>query len=382
LPHVELLDQLDPFYEEVAYRLQHHDNQPKRLLLARARMENSVFEIARQPLGESRQDYADRFLDLLVENSALEREIGVRCGKVKLKSGQRLMEQSITPIQPLARRWLKAADDGSVEFRLARAIASITSWGNSNQSHVGPLRSNLLPLRYKDGRWAWDERSRAAVWSRGAGLFENLAAVLRRRLIDASRVTGEGLPLWSDHGAEFQDILMLWRGEVDQSRLEDLIHALALVDFDTKRNGSGESGTSQERDIQSDDTRDECRAGLDSAPTLPRAYALLKLCFLGGRLPPRPTSEGTPRRTGDEPYPPRALEVLNLLLAGRLSEGLTVAACKHRAKGYPTIVPDSAFRTAEFAMTATETRRIAGLLLVPVRRSDILATLVIKPHQD
>jgi CRISPR-associated protein Csx17 len=385
LPHIELMDELDVFTDEVGVRLQHHENQPRRLLNGRARMERAVFNVASQPLG-GRDDLPQRLLHVLAETAALERELGVRRGSVKRKVGQRLMEQRISPVQPVSLRWIEATEDRSVEFRLAHAVASIASWGDSRADNrepgVGPLRSNLLPLQYENGRWKWDDHSRSAVWARGAGLFDNLAAVLRRRLVEASRVTGKGLPLWSSNGAAFGDLLALWRGGVDEERIEDLIHALALVDFGARQGDSHRDERDASQDARSGDNGGEYEAEIGAAAALPRVYALLKLCFIGGRLPPRPTVAGSARRNGEEEVPPHAPEILNLLLAGRLGEALDTAARKLRAKGYPSVVPESAFRDGEFAMTAIETRRLAGLLLVPVRRPDALAALAIKPHAD
>ncbi len=64
----------------------------------------------------------------------------------------------------------------------------------------------------------------------GAPLEVNLSALLRRRLIDAQRGVDNGLPMWSSYGAGFEDLLAFWHREVDEQRLTDLIHALALVD--------------------------------------------------------------------------------------------------------------------------------------------------------
>src|SRR5207253_6008856 len=88
-------------------------------------------------------------------------------------------------------------------------------------------------------RWTWNELSRTAVWSDGAPLLANLAAVLRRRLMDSHSGKCEGLPLISFHPASFKDLLALWRGGLDEARLSELIRALALVDFGSNRDQAG-----------------------------------------------------------------------------------------------------------------------------------------------
>jgi CRISPR-associated protein Csx17 len=130
---------------------------------------------------------------------------------------------------------LSGYDHRRDEFEIARAITGISRWGEvTNQGLMGraveALRANLLPVLCVSKTWQWNETSRSVVWTRGASLFENLISVLRRRLIDAKNGQGDGLPLWSGYGARFSDLLALRNREVDEERLSDLIHALALID--------------------------------------------------------------------------------------------------------------------------------------------------------
>jgi hypothetical protein len=257
-------------------------------------------------------------------------------------------------------------------------------------------------LKRSGNSWQWDDTSRVAVWAGGATLPDNLAAVLRRRLIDAAKGRGEGLPLWSGTGARFSDLLALWHGEVDEQRLRDLIHALALVDGG-RWTAEGIDKWQREHDRTPNlhssavwfNSNEEARIRLNLHPlphqslqsdeelrcafALPRVYALLKLCFLGGRLPSRPTEGESVQRTGAEPYSPSAPEVLRLLDAGRLPEAVEAAARKLRAKGYPTIFDPRQTSSSEFDMPLSECHRLAGMLLIPVRHSGVLATLAIKP---
>ena len=105
---------------------------------------------------------------------------------------------------------------------------------------------------------------------------------------------------------------------------------------------------------------------------------MLKLCFVGGRLPRRPVEGQTCRRTGEEPFPPKCLDVLALLEAGRLPEAVWQAAGRLRAKGYPAVVRDTDIPALD--MDLAQCRRLAGLLLIPVRRPGVLAALAIKPE--
>ncbi len=118
----------------------------------------------------------------------------------------------------------------------------------------------------------------------------------------------------------------------------------------------------------------ELRAALE----LPRIYHLLKLCFVGGRLPRRPSSGLAVSRSGEEPFPPECLDILTLIQAGRVSEACQVAARRLRAKGYPTVLRDADLRSLE--MDQIQCRRMAGILLIPIDQPGVLAALAIKPE--
>jgi hypothetical protein len=176
--------------------------------------------------------------------------------------------------------------------------------------------------------------------------------------------------------------------------MADLIHGLALID----------APRADEQDIDrvqsSDQTPDLATSGvwflgdepkvtiqlpawlneeeLWAACRLPRVYHLLKLCFIGGRLPPRPVEKKTGMRTGNEPYPAVCLDVLTLLESGRLAEAAQLVALRLRAKGYPAVLLDGDIRNLR--MELNDCRRLAGMLLIPVRRPGVCAALAIKPQ--
>lgn len=338
----------------------------------------------------------DAALCVLISVADLEEEV----------SSLRDRAHRMTPCPSLSKDWSSVSVDDR-DDRLARAIAGITSWGEITEDGrtsppVESIRANLLPLKRSGNSWQWDGMSRAAVWARGASLPDNLAAVLRRRLIDAAKGRREGLPIWSGTGALFRDLLPLWHGEVDERRLQHLIHALALVDaghWAAERIDYWQREQDWTPDLHSSavwfNSREEAKIGprpqalphqpllndeeLRCAFALPRVYALLKLCFVGGRLPPRPIEGESVQRTGAEPYPPSAPEILRLLDANRLPEAVETAARKLRAKGYPTIFDPRQISSDEFDMPLSECRRLAGMLLIPVRHSGVLAALAIKP---
>jgi CRISPR-associated protein Csx17 len=406
LANLHLLDELRTFEESVASNLQPNANQPRRLLFARQAFEAAIFSVAGQVAAEDPQTQHDVLREALTTAVRLEQELAPTMGKVKYKVGEQLSERRINPIQALSRCWSRVLSERDRESRLARAIAGISAWGSlSSQGRerraAEAIRANLVPVVRPWKSWQWfDPKTHkgfhdALVWSRGTPLAANLARVLRRRLIDARRGEGEGLPLWSPHGASFSDLLSFWEGEIDEDRLANLIGAVSLIDI-----GPWRQAEIDERQVCEEATpnvkssavwfdHDEPRITLQlparlteeelhSATALPQVYALLKLCFVGGRLPRRPVEGETVARSGSEPFPPECLDVLSLLEAGRLSDAAQVAARRLRAKGYPAVLRELDIVSLE--MDANRCRRLAGMLLIPVSQPGVLAALAVKPE--
>lgn len=389
------LAELDVFRQQVYQNLREGPGIPDRVTRARQRFHSALAMLLKCD-EYSTVTARNTLSDVIVSASAIEHEVELLKDRAKL----------VTPCPTLKTAWL-ANDSPTVEFRLARAIAGITAWGErtldgrSVVSAVESIRANLLPVARRGKAWVWDQTSHCAVWSRGAAMEVNLAAVLRRRLIDAQKGKGDGLPLWSSHGAEFGDLLDLWQGKINEDRLSDLIHGLALVDAGTWEQSKMDARQRDEEptpDLQTGavrfDATGEARIRLTPAQwrgrelvskddsraafELPRIYHLLKLCFVGGRLPRRPVEGRTAARTGAEPFPPSCLDVLTLLQAGRLADAALLAARRLRAKGYPPLLRDDDLQTID--MDPDPCRRLAGMLLIPVRQPGVSAALAIKPE--
>jgi CRISPR-associated protein Csx17 len=390
----ENLSELEGFRQRVYRNVREGPGIADRLLRARQKLHASLAALLREDTGGLRS-VSERLVEVLCGVTAVEREVAV------LKDRARLL----TPCPALGAMWFPHRIDSS-EYRLARAVAGITPWGTLSTDGqqipaVEAIRANLLPLVRRGKHWAWDDTTRSAVWSRGSSLLVNLAGVLRRRLVDAQRGDGEGLPLWSPHGALFTDLLAFWQGVVDEQRLTDLIHAFALIDTGRWSHADVDewqvlheptpdlqcSAVWFDRDDQPRMdlplphwqsrpllTADEMRA----AAALPRVYPLLKLCFVGGRLPRRPVEGRTVGRDGSEPCPLPCVDILALLETGRLPEAAQAAARWLRAKGYPAVLRDPDMLTLD--MNVSDCRRLAGLLLIPVVQPGVLAALAIKPE--
>lgn len=385
------VEQFDEFRDHISYRLlREGPGVPDRIITAKSHVERTI---ARLLTTESQMGKVapQQLLDVPIAVAALEREVAMLKDRVRLLRPCRALEPSW-----LYNRSRPGLNDHSPEFRLARSIAAIAPWGESQRDRqaapaVEAIRANLLPLSCSWGFWQWDDKTRSNVWSCGLSILDNLAGVLRRRLIDASKGRGDGLPLSSRFRASFSDLLSLWNGQVDELRLADLIHGLALFwspnsghsQFDLTPDLSPTGvwfDANEEPHIRYEAPSDLSGEELRDAHALPRVYALLKLLFVSGRLPARPIEQGVAQRSGKEPYPPSASDVLSLVLAGRVPEAAHWAGHKLKALGYPPVVPEAALQSQAFALSPTEARRLAGMLLIPVRNPGVLAALVIKPQ--
>lgn len=262
---------------------------------------------------------------------------------------------TVAPLQGLSPGWLAACDDGSPEFRLAAAIASV------GRHFPGDIRANFEPVAAsRKGisgrpRWEWDPDSTVAAQT-GGGLPARLRAALARRCIDAAREGLAAVPIAGGVAAELADINAFLRGEVALTRIEDLLQGLLCLDW---------TGV-----------RPPARWRRDSwAPTLDRTYALLKLLFL-----PETLQHGGTTWTigvGDTGT------ILARLTAHDIAGATAVAVRRLEASGLA--LPAQARMLAEdLSFAAADPETLAAALIIPVRHRDRrgdsrLAELVLNP---
>lgn len=133
------------------------------------------------------------------------------------------------PAPALSLRWAADADDGSAEFRIAAAFASLTVRGQIDGKPIAlTLRPHLAPVS-RDGA-SWDENSRRVCWGPGR-LARNLFAVLHRRRLCALDLDNEGDMLASRGGATLNDVMQFLEGATDDRRIAELLAGLACVDL-------------------------------------------------------------------------------------------------------------------------------------------------------
>jgi len=197
------------------------DNVPARYKTALRQIDRAMFGFSvRSETG----DTADRvaLVDVLRALGRAEQTLSRGLSFCVEKNGRTL----VPPLQGLTSQWLDQADDGSPEFRLARALAGIRGKGK-----VGPFRVFLEPVAQAGAYFNWPkDKNKCAVWSKRP-LAANLANVFRRRMMEAFRDTQAGVPLYSPRPARLADVIAFLREEIDEARIADLLWGLSAVDW-------------------------------------------------------------------------------------------------------------------------------------------------------
>jgi CRISPR-associated protein Csx17 len=122
----------------------------------------------------------------------------------------------LRPVYGVGPEWIDRADDGSVEWRLALALAA------------AGLREHMVPVR----RGSWAETDDGdTVWGDGE-LVPNLLAVLRRRALHVYETLNPSSPAL-EIGAD--DVTAFLEGSVDDRRLAALLRGASLIDLGRAR---------------------------------------------------------------------------------------------------------------------------------------------------
>lgn len=244
----------------------------------------------------------------------------------------------VRPLNNLSQDWLQQANDGSVAFRLARAVASVISIPGKGNRQVGPIRENLEPVSASQrDKWAeWKEDSPSFVWKSGDAL-SNMLSVLERRCLDGRMNDLGHPPLNAAYTAQLSDIAEFLNGNVDLQRFEDLILPLSFI-----RHG----GLSEEANQR----HSQPPAPLD----LPAAYAAMKLTLLPGKLVWASYEVG-----GTDIWAEPAM--LAMLRAGRLKDAYALAYRRLRASGLKPLT-----ESPGIADRSPAVHRLAAALLFPL----------------
>jgi CRISPR-associated protein Csx17 len=245
---VDLLRQADGWLDR--FRRACSDKAPARFASALCRIESAIFDYCQN-------GGVLRIVVILQALGAAERELAA--GE-SFRTDRATGRTRVPPLAGLSTDWIAATNDGSPEFQLALALAGIFD----PEFKVGPLRANLEPVDWTRRSPTWADRDRRVVWT-AADPASNMAAILRRRLMDAGRLGVHQLPLAFRRAAPLSSIAAFLAADcdgqpLDEERLEELLWGLLLIDHRQRYPALSFAKV--------------------NAPPLPRAYKLLKLLFL------------------------------------------------------------------------------------------------------
>ncbi len=208
-PELELLNEFDFIIAPVDSFLREFKNLPATFESARRQIDEAIFAC-------SQQTDVFRFCDLARAIGRLERLIAVR--------DRTIVPALNRPMFGLSPRWILQCDDGSIEVRIAAALASIKATGN-----VGSIRSQMAgvdpsyPPRWgkQIGRQAWQ----------GDSLPERLGGVLMRRLMEAERTSAPCVPIEAELSLSPHDVMLFLWGQYDETKIEELLWGFSIINW-------------------------------------------------------------------------------------------------------------------------------------------------------
>jgi CRISPR-associated protein Csx17 len=333
-PSPNLLDELDSHGWLDRFRqFARGDNTANRFLMLRRQLEDRVFDLSgREPSPADAQS-------LLVLLGDIQRNLAVS-GKAR---------ESVPPVPRLSERWVTAADDGSPEFRIAKALAGLRGAGEDDL----PLRAQVYPVQRKLNQWTTPEAGEKLriVIGRKGRLVDALSALLEHRLLLTQRLDMPDKPLSGNAGARLDDIAAFLHDDRMDARVAALLPGLSLCEI----------------------PRDADRSAGDG--TLPAAFGLMRLALMPDRV-----LRGL-GRLGEKEHLPIPAGMLAQLMAGNHdNRAVKIAWRRLRACGLAPFFADTVP-----GLAGVEPARAAAALLIPLRRSAAAAlvrTLLESPEPE
>ncbi len=222
-PGVRLLDQLDPILRKVdRYVRGFGDNAPASLVRARRLMEQAMFRCAQDPS-------TDSFMEVLLAAGRIERHMCLAARKRSKEKSPKEANPVPKPLSGLSPQWLRLADDGSVEFRVAAGISSLHG-SPSRKTGPGPFRHNLEAVD-PDKPWQWSEHPPGHTGWKGSNLAERLASTAARRVMEVNRQGIDASPFDGSLRIPAMDAAAFVLGLTDDGLIEDLLWGLTWIDW-------------------------------------------------------------------------------------------------------------------------------------------------------
>lgn len=288
---------------------------PARFLAMRRQLEDRIFDLAgREPTPAEMQS-------MLVLLGNIQQAL----------AASNKAREAVAPIPRLSERWVVAADNGTPEFRIAKALAGLRGAGDI----VLPLRAQIFPVQRLLDQWMTPdagERVRICTARKGR-LTAELGAWLDHRLWLMQRLEIKDKPLGSPAGAMLDDVASFLEGDSMDARIAALLPGLSLCDIpqDTQRT-AGEG-------------------------TLPAAFGLMKLTLTTDR-----DLRSLGRLRADEHLPAPTGMLASLMAGNRDNRAVRLAWRRLRSSGLtPTL------HGALPTLAGIDPARAAAALLIPMR---------------
>lgn len=259
-------------------------------------------------------------------------------GKIEqLISRSKGLQEKIEPAYFLNVDWL-AIRDGSPEFRIAAAVASMGQWDKKNLEHQLAIRTDIEGVEYKNGRYVWTD-GRRLLDSRD--LKQWFGSILVQRIIRYEKQGG----FRHDSVLEvpLADVACFLRGELDQAKVVELIWALMTMRWSQKLT-----------------RRNMIRRPFD--PSVARPYAMLATGFLGDVLSKNGKEEAT--KTSSSGPKTLPIKVAMLLKAGQIKRACEYAGIRMRQKELRPMA-------IEFEVNVLQGQSYMAALLIPVCPSEV-----------
>jgi len=325
-PALEYLNEYDSVIKPADIFMRQFKKLPASFQLVKNRIDETLFRC-------SQKADAYSFNNLIRVTGMLEKLIATRSMSIKPALSK--------PLYGLSPHWIILCDDGSIEVRIAAALASIHS-----TEKIGPIRSNMSGVDASIP-WLWDKKEGGRYWH-GSSLPERLGGVLKRRLLDAERYSISGVPFEGNIRLSAQDIMPFLRGDCNDEKIEQLLWGFTIINW--KKSGL-------KRVLK------DWSQPINEAP-LSRAWCLLKLFHSAQKL--TNTSTGHPVIIKREP------RIAQLITANRFEESYGIALQRLRVSG---VIPyDVNF------VEKNDSQRLLASLLIPVREQKKLERLILKDN--
>lgn len=319
-------DWLDTFRGRAASK-----NVPSSIRSAASNLEQAIISLAQS--SQIGADSKERVQEVLIA-------LGY-CEQAMANSKKWTEEAFLRPPPLLSAKWLSSADDGSTEYRIAAALASLSApYGEqwvALRDHLSPVK---IFYREDDPFVIWEKNESNDVVGLSGNLIDRMNDIMARRIFLSAKSNQTEWKEVSQYGASLEDVSAFINGECDDALIAKLLAGLCLLNW---------------RDKQIEKSRP--KTAHHETAEIPRLYAMLKLCFA--------------QPDNAHPRIPITPAIHRHASGGNGLEASRIAARRLRASGY-TLAID------KIALYGTQVRRIAAALLIPLWSNQIaqLRTIV------